>query len=319
MSPPSTVNGFTVFPITCSSSATHCLYVRKHEGPKKTSSQRLPHDRTIFIVNVPPDATDRELTLLFKHCGTVERVIYDVDAEETQPEAEEESDEEMEAVEGGSDDEEEGGGVDSQPKRRQGANKSQPQPPKVVPLPAVNIRFLRPTGRTAHIVFLDASAVERAVAPQQKPRPWPSSSDLPPSGLARYQALYATLRPPLDVVREHADTSMEAYEYEQAKAKQKSKYHKGEAIVDEDGFTLVVRGGAYGQTLGGGVSVASKRFQATGETSARKRKEKKTTDNLYGFQKAEKQRKELIDLKKKWEEDKAKVEKLKASRRFRPY
>lgn len=27
----------------------------------------------------------------------------------------------------------------------------------------------------------------------------------------------------------------------------------------------------------------------------------------------------LIELKKKWEEDKAKIEKLKVSRRFRPY
>ena len=28
---------------------------------------------------------------------------------------------------------------------------------------------------------------------------------------------------------------------------------------------------------------------------------------------------ELMDLKKKWEEDKAKVEKLKESRKFKPY
>ena len=28
---------------------------------------------------------------------------------------------------------------------------------------------------------------------------------------------------------------------------------------------------------------------------------------------------ELMDLKKRWEEDKAKVEKLKESRKFRPY
>lgn len=35
---------------------------------------------------------------------------------------------------------------------------------------------------------------------------------------------------------------------------------KAEAIADYESFTLVTRGGAYGQT-GGGVSVASKRFQ----------------------------------------------------------
>jgi len=104
------------------------------------------------------------------------------------------------------------------------------------------------------------------------------------------------------------------------KARQNSQYRKGEAIVDEDGFTLVTRGGAYGQTLGGGVAVASKKFQQTGQPRSRNnKKEKKEKEGFYGFQKAEKQRKELLDLKRKWEEDKAKVEKLKASRRFNPY
>ena len=31
---------------------------------------------------------------------------------------------------------------------------------------------------------------------------------------------------------------------------QTSKYRKGEAIVDDEGLTLVIRSGAYGQTLG---------------------------------------------------------------------
>lgn len=122
-------------------------------------------------------------------------------------------------------------------------------------------------------------------------------------------------------MKAHADSSLEFYEYELAKKKQKSKYRKGEAIVDEDGFTLVTRGGAYGQTLGGGVSVASKRFQRSGETTRNRnsKKEKKEKEGFYAFQKAEKQRLELLELKRKWEEDKAKVEKLKASRRFKPY
>lgn len=83
---------------------------------------------------------------------------------------------------------------------------------------------------------------------------------------------------------------MELFEFELAKSKQKSKYRKGDAIVDEDGFTLVTRGGAYGQTLGGGVAVASKKFQETGETSSRAKKESKEKAGFYAFQKAEKQR-----------------------------
>ena len=65
---------------------------------------------------------------------------------------------------------------------------------------------------------------------------------------------------------------------------------KGEAIVDEEGFTLVTRGGAYGKTLGGGASVASKPFQSTGQTGSKKKKEPKEKVSFYAFQKAEKQR-----------------------------
>ena len=131
---------------------------------------------------------------------------------------------------------------------------------------------------------------------------------------------------------------MELYEYELQKTKQKSKYRKGEAIVDEDGFTLVTRGGAYGKTLGGEVAVASKKFQDGGGKRHRTKKNKEK-EGFYAFQKAEKQRKgafvhnffvllplkrlmdlsELMDLKKKWEEDKARIEQLKASRTFKPY
>ena len=221
--------------------------------------------------------------------------------------------------------------------------KEKKEVPKVIPLPSQPLRRLRKTGLTAHVVFLDSSSLDQALASTSKPRSWPISSE-EPSGLSHYRSLYDSLRPPLDSVKAHSDSSIALYEYELAKKKQKSKYRKGEAIVDEDGFTLVTRGGAYGQTLGGGVGVASKRFQRSGQTTRNKnsKKEKKEKEGFYAFHKAEKQRSgkyiyvyishttfstqlnanrlvELMELKRKWEEDKTKVEKLKASRRFKPY
>jgi hypothetical protein len=92
---------------------------------------------------------------------------------------------------------------------------------------------------------------------------------------------------------------MEVYEYNVLKEKQKARYKKGEAIVDEDGFTLVTRGGAYGKTLGGDVGVASKRFQRSvgeGKKRGQKKKEKKEKEGFYSFQKAEKQRAGLFSL-----------------------
>lgn len=284
MALPATVSGFTIFPVTYSSSSTHHIYVRPHSDTKKASQSALPNGRTLFLVNVPPDTTERELILLFKVDGIAERVIFDLDAVE--PKHEEESDdEEME-------DTTEVAGeprAEDQPRKRQKVTKD--ETPKVIPLPSSNLRTLRQSGRSAHVIFLDSSSLDHVMASASKPRAWPTSSG-EPSGLSHYTALYDSLRPPLDIVRAHADSTMELYEYELQKTKQKSKFRKGEAIVDEDGFTLVTRGGAYGQTLGGGVGVASKRFQQNVQSGRNrvKKKEPKEKEGFYGFQKAEKQR-----------------------------
>ncbi|KAH9854966.1 ribosomal RNA-processing protein 7-domain-containing protein [Lenzites betulinus] len=330
---PTSVSGFTVLPVVYSASATHVLYARSHAAPKHKDAKgkqreqiaARPHGRTLFLVNVPPDATERELTLLFKPCGTVERVIFSTAGstalEDEASESEDGSDDEDgEAVGGSGSEDEDVADADSRPKKKR--KLGLPQAPRVVPLPSHSLRTFRRTGHTAYVVFLDSSSLERALKPPQKPYQWPQDKETP-LGIDHYETLYASLRPPLDIVRAHADSWMQAFEYEQAKKKQESKYHKGEAIVDEDGFTLVTRGGAYGKTLGGGVGVASKRFQKEqaggGKRHRKEKKEKKEKDAFYAFQIHEKKRSELIDLKKKFEEDRAKIEKLKESRKFKPY
>ncbi|KAF5322933.1 hypothetical protein D9619_000256 [Psilocybe cf. subviscida] len=314
MSIPTSISGFSVIPILYNSSTTHYLYARSHTS-KGDARKALPDGRTLFLVNLPPDATERELVMFFRNSGTVEKVIFDFDVKELQNADDSEGEDEDEDM-----DEAEEEAEDDQPRKKRRTQNEKSQAPKVIPLPTKSLRKLRKTGSSAYVIFLDASSLERALASTSKPRAWPTSAE-EPSGLAHYQALYDSLRPPLDAVKAFADSSIEVYEYELAKARQKSKYRKGEAIVDEDGFTLVTRQGAYGKTLGGGVGVASKRFQRSGETARHRsnKKEKKEKEGFYAFQKAEKQRSGLIELKRKWEEDKAKVEKLKAARRFKPY
>ncbi|KJA29621.1 hypothetical protein HYPSUDRAFT_60480 [Hypholoma sublateritium FD-334 SS-4] len=306
---PSNISGFSVIPVQYNSSTTHYLYARSHAS-KSGSNTVLPDGRTLFLVNLPPDATERELVLFFKHSGTVEKVIFDFDVKELQN-ADSDSEDEDE-------DEQMDDAADEQPRKRRKGERV--QAPVVIPLPAPPLRKLRKTGGSAYVIFLDPSSLERALASTSKPRAWLKSPE-EPVGLAHYLARYTAARPPLDAVRAFADSSVELYEYELAKKKQKSKYRKGESIVDADGFTLVTRGGAYGKNLGGGVGVASKRFQRSGETSRNRgaKKDKKEKEGFYAFQKAEKQRSGLMELKRKWEEDKVKVEKLKAARRFKPY
>ena len=326
MAPLTQIAKFSVIPIAYSKSATHYLYARAHLDTKESASPSLPADRTLFLVNVPPDATEREIIMFFKHGGTVERVIFDFDVSEDNNDVEDSEDEEMDDGEVPED--------GNTKKRRKGAKEAAPT---LIPIPTKPLRRLHKTGRSAHVVFLDSSSLQRALASTSKPRNWPTSPE-EPSGLGHYQALYSAQRPSLDTIKIFSDSAVAVYEYEQAKKKQQSKYRKGEAIVDDDGFTLVTRGGAYGKTLGGGVAVATKRFQRGSESKRNRGQKKETTEKegFYAFQRAEKQRSgscfcffvlycllilfvELLELKRKWEEDKAKVEKLKAARRFRPY
>lgn len=117
---PKSVGGFTPIPVAYSPTATHILYARAHSNPKSTKSTAqqdskgkgkeavYPEGRTLFLVNLPPDATERELTVFFKAAGTVERVVYDADGEVagveddlgdlSDSEEEEEGDEQAEAA-----------------------------------------------------------------------------------------------------------------------------------------------------------------------------------------------------------------------------
>ncbi|KZS91258.1 hypothetical protein SISNIDRAFT_551075 [Sistotremastrum niveocremeum HHB9708] len=320
-------SGFTTLPVSYGGSIVHYLYVTEHRDSKGRS--QYPSNRTLFVVNVPPDATDRELRLFFNPHGNIEKVAFNSDHPQDDNQPDESS--ESESDEEGAGDAEDatilnGEDGDAQPnqagnsgKRRSKPRGKKEKPPIVTPLPSAPLRRLRPTGKSAYVVYLDDSAVKRALSSinPESPRVWPSSSE--PRGLAHYTALHDSRRPSLDAVRLHADSSIELFDYEVAKRKQKSQYHKGEAIVDEDGFTLVTRGGAYGKTLGGGVGVASKKFQSSGATDSKKKKKPKEKEMFYAFQHNEKRRAGLIKLKKDWEADQAKVTKLREQRRFKPY
>lgn len=166
-------------------------------------------------------------------------------------------------------------------------------PPVVVPLPSIPLRTYRQSGQTAHIIFLDSSSLERAISKAYRRRPWPQSSE--PNGVDYILSLYKSFHPPMDIVREHANSYMARYDWEQEKTRQKSAYRKGEAVVDEDGFTLVTKGGAYGQTLGGGIGVLSRRVaeklkDGGGVLEGKGGKKKKEKEGFYAFQVHEKKR-----------------------------
>ncbi|KZV87361.1 hypothetical protein EXIGLDRAFT_680044 [Exidia glandulosa HHB12029] len=326
------VGGFTILPLRYSSSATHNIYVRAHAGSRPKG---VPEGRALFLVNVPPDATEHELSTLFSSYGTVEKVLFSSFVV-SHDELEGGDDDDEDVQDDAADDESESSSEDEHPRKKRKLDKGAKDkkkkptaPPRVEPLLASSsLRTLRPSGSSAHLVFLDPSSLQRALSslPPPKPPAWPAKTSNPePSGLSYYAARHAALRPPLSTVLTHAESAILAYDWKLEKQKriEKSKYKKGEEIVDEDGFTLVVRGGAYGQSVGGGVGVASKRFELAhnkeDEEAAKKKKKKKEKEGFYAFQVREKNLKEHAELRRKFEEDKKKVEEMQKKRAFVPY
>jgi ribosomal RNA-processing protein 7 len=279
----------------------HFLYAKKHYSD---TNSPFPPDRTLFLANLPVDCTKHQLARFFKPCGSIENVIFGGDSGNEENEA--------------------------------------PGAPEIVLLPPLP-SSPRHVAHTAYIIFLDSSAIPLALglSTSQKTIQWPPNLALKePVGLRHYLAQYDALHPPLEIAKRHADSYMEHFEFIRAQAKQQSKYRKGEAIVDADGFTLVTRGGAYGSTVGGGVAVASKKFQlnaAMGKVQVAREKKKKEKPDFYTFQIREQKRKgtrvaccdsfvcllpislDFMDLRRNFEEDKKKIAKLKESRRFKPY
>ncbi|CAE6468718.1 unnamed protein product [Rhizoctonia solani] len=299
---------------------------KPEEGEESKAGTKRKADKSA-AVNVPCDATERDLISLFKSAGTIERVMFGQQL--TMPnedvEEEQEEQEEQEEVEGNND------RANSNSK-----SKSKPKtslPPKPTPLIDTSIRSSSVSGRTAHVVFLDESSLSRALSlpsSSKNPLSWPpADTSAEPRGLGLYLKRHQLLRPALDAVSTHVDTFMQHFDFEQnaKRAAAASQYKKGVPIVDDDGFELVTRGGAYGKTVGGGVGVASKKFELAakrGELTAGKKRKKgrdksKDLEGLYAHEQREKKRKSFMELRERFEEDKKKVAKLKSTRRFKPY
>ncbi|KAH7343749.1 hypothetical protein B0J17DRAFT_643805 [Rhizoctonia solani] len=282
-----TLAGFTALPLQLKGSVEHFVYLRANQSGTKnaTDASIKPDGRTLFLVSVPSDATDRDLISLFKPAGTVERVIFPKHSA-TLNEAEGDQEEEQ-----GNDDE--------------AALKSKTSPPlKATPLIDNSLRRSSNSGRTAHVVFLDESSLSRALSLPSSSKnalSWPpADTSAEPRGLGLYLKRHQSLRPALDAVSTHVDAYMQRFDFEQAaKRAVASEYKKGVPVIDDDGFELVTRGGAYGKTVGGGVGVASKKFELAakrGDLAAVKKKKKgrdksKDLEGLYAHEQREKKRK----------------------------
>ncbi|WVQ95110.1 hypothetical protein IAU59_002204 [Kwoniella sp. CBS 9459] len=361
----------------------HYIYVRAHTGQANNSNtpkrpddiandqsqlQSLPDKRTLFVVNLPVDSSERDLRSVFSKWGVVESIRFggkEVDALEQAvkglpvEEEEEEDDDDEESDEEDEEDEEQAGGDDENDDdddpyagatfqgdipvklskaqkrniRRKGKNALPPSVPDVIPLPPLDPRTV-PLGvsgmKSAHVVFLDPVSITRLMASSSVVAPVSLLKNYPsePTGLSYYTSLYRSLRPDFLSVKTFADSSMARFDHlHSLLLTSRAKAQGAGALVDEDGFTVVVRSGNYGRAgaRGDALGMGSKGVGVASRGFDKKLKDKKKgkgameLEGFYKFQRTDRKRQELADLRSRFESDKAKVEELKKSRRYKPY
>nr|CAG8463223.1 6536_t:CDS:10 [Entrophospora candida] len=262
--------GFKVLPIEVSYhsnlndkdsliSANHYCYFKQHESHTNNNKNddNLPADKTLFITNLPVDATELHIKELFKECGIIKKV-----------------------------------------------------------------RIHKTAGSPAHIIFQSSDGLSKALNMVQKRRIWSAIDEkvkekgekhVPKLGLSKWiQEYYSLYTDPKDLQAKIDDFMLNFEKTEQKKRKElEERLNK----PDEDGFITVTRVGKRSVNTDGKISVTA----IKPEDVKNLKPKNKELDDFYRFQLRETKRNKLVELRKKFEEDKQKIAKLKESRGFKPY
>jgi len=136
-------------------------------------------------------------------------------------------------------------------------------------------------------------------------------------GMKKWITVYHQNRPGLEILQLRIDDFMTAYEEQQEQARKEQ-----EALAAEGGWTVVVHHKGRKKTTDAesGIAVGSVAQAAVLEKEAKKKSKTKDIGvDFYRFQKREAQRNEIMALQSKFEQDKKRIQQLRAARRFRPF
>ncbi|CAM8967429.1 unnamed protein product [Rhodiola kirilowii] len=135
------------------------------------------------------------------------------------------------------------------------------------------------------------------------------------TGMKKWLTEYHEQRPGFEVLQRRIDEFIIAHEQ---KLEQERK--EREARIAEDGWTVVEHHKGRKKTTDAesGIVVGSV-AQAAVQDKLAKKKQKGVGPDFYRFQRREAQRNQVIMLQSKFEEDKKRIQQLRAARKFRPY
>ncbi|XP_021738456.1 ribosomal RNA-processing protein 7 homolog A-like [Chenopodium quinoa] len=134
-------------------------------------------------------------------------------------------------------------------------------------------------------------------------------------GMKKWIKEFHVRRPGLKVLQEQIDNFITAHEEQEEQAKRER-----EAKLAEEGWTVVVhrKGGKRTTDPDSGVAVGSVAEAAVRDKLAKK-KSKDVGLDFYRFQRKEAHRSDIMKLQSKFEEDKKRIQQIRAARKFKPY
>jgi ribosomal RNA-processing protein 7 len=189
-------------------------------------------------------------------------------------------------------------------------------------LPQTRDREIRRSGSTAIVVLVDEKSVESALKAVRKlhksgkAKGWPiwgngTDGKVPQLGSARYISYHKLRYPDTQTLQQNVNAYMTAFNHAEEERTRLAKRQRN--VPDEDGFVTVTRGGRSGPAR----IEDAERVRREKEEADRKKKE--SMGDFYRFQMRERRKAEQGELVKRFEEDRRKVEGMRARRgKFRP-
>ncbi|KAG0266273.1 Ribosomal RNA-processing protein 7 [Actinomortierella ambigua] len=318
----------------------HYLYFKKHESPKHDEA-KTPKGRTLFVLNVPVDSTEDQFRQLFKPYGRVVAVhfldhrYHDMHLSKEEREEQEELERLEREAELAALKAEEAAAKKAGKKAGKNANNKQSSTPSTAAAASKRRRILR-TATQAYVVFLEEQELSKVLQLKKKKRTWITDGDqdskhfetlgisstftsakrvamIGKSKWIEWIQDYKAQRPSAVDLQLKVDDYMDKFERSEYEAQQAALARVN--MVDDDGFTLVTSAGKKGSNSDGVITVQA----AKAEEVKNLKPKKKELQDFYRFQMREAKRDKLVELRRKFEEDKQKIEHLKATRRFKPF
>eukprot|EP00730_Choanoeca_flexa_P011867 TRINITY_DN2866_c0_g1_i1.p1 TRINITY_DN2866_c0_g1~~TRINITY_DN2866_c0_g1_i1.p1 ORF type:complete len:306 (+),score=68.52 TRINITY_DN2866_c0_g1_i1:129-920(+) len=158
----------------------------------------------------------------------------------------------------------------------------------------------------AYIVFKTTKTLARVMALEYDPERRLTFAI--ETGSQRFNNAYDSARPPRDELKATVDAAVAAFDDEVERSKAAA---LAAAEPDEAGWTLV--------TAKTNVEAQDDEEGRPASKRARRKKKKTELNNFYRFQRLEGHQEKLALLRKRFDEDRKRMELLKASRKFKPY